>query len=379
MNEILDQIAKAYDAEGISAALATAETRLRSEKRYHELFEVLKMKSRQQQGLALLHEDGADVSDEQQRVLEDNLLESCREVGFALLQDGQIQESWMYLRHLNDRQAIRDALSKAEVNEENLEQHVALLLYEGLDCEAGYGLVLEHYGTCNAITTMQQALYGRPRPDRQAAGRLLVAHVHQELLENVKGHIEREENESPKDKRLVDLMQDRDYLFADGSYHIDTSHLSSTVQVAGELDDRKSLELAYDMTKYGERLDKGLQYSGEPPFEDVYPTYGKFFAALLGERCRSWNQALRITSENVRRPPGRNAHDRSLHRSSGPRLGKPAEAIEATVDLIPQGIQTAGRAPTLYDLSEQLGNFERYRELCAERNDMLGYVVSLGK
>ena len=49
------------------------------------------------------------------------------------------------------------------------------------------------------------------------------------------------------------------------------------------------------------------------------------------------------------------------------------------MQLIPEGIQTTGRAPTLYDLSEQLGNFDRYRELCANRNDMLGFVISLGK
>ena len=58
---------------------------------------------------------------------------------------------------------------------------------------------------------------------------------------------------------------------------------------------------------------------------------------------------------------------------------KPDEAIQATVELLAPGTQTTGRAPTLYDLSEQLGSFDRYRELCAERDDLLGYVISLGK
>ena len=61
------------------------------------------------------------------------------------------------------------------------------------------------------------------------------------------------------------------------------------------------------------------------------------------------------------------------------RVGKPAEALQATVDLIPQGIQTTGRAPSFYDLSEQMKDFDRYRELCKERDDMLGFVISLGK
>ena len=119
-------------------------------------------------------------------------------------------------------------------------------------------MVLGNYGTCNAITTMQQTMYGRPKEQRQATGRLLVAHVHNELLENVKAHVQREEEQSPSEDRLVPIMATRDYLFADGAYHIDTSHLSSTIQIATELADEESLELALDMAKYGERLDLSL-------------------------------------------------------------------------------------------------------------------------
>lgn len=378
MSQILEQLAADFDAGGISAVLATAETQLRDQKRYHELFEVLKMKSRHALGLDLLHQENQNLSETQQRQLEDELLDSCRDVGLALLRDGQIQESWVYLKHLSDHEMVLNELQHVEINDENLEQQIGLLLYEGLDCEAGYALVLEHYGTCNAITTMQQALYGRSREDRQAAGRLLVAHVHNELLQNVKAHIEREESDSPAGNSIAPLLANRDYLFDDGSYHIDTSHLGSTVQIASELSDAASLELALDLTGYGQRLDEALQYPGEPPFEDTYATYGRFFAAQLGQHVDETVEFFR------ERANGTNAHQEGTYPIEVyidllARVHRPADAIEATVQLIPEGIQTTGRAPTLYDLSEQLGNFDRYRELCANRNDMLGFVISLGK
>lgn len=378
MSDIFKQLAETFTSGGIDSALAAAETRLRAEKRYHELFEVLKMKSRQSMGLPLLHEDEQNISEADQRALEDGLVAACREVGFPMLRDGHIQDSWFYLRHVGDNQAVLQALRGLEVTEENLEQVVGLYLHEGLDCEAGYALVLEHYGTCNAITTIQQTMYGRAKTDRQATGRLLVAHVHRELLENVGAHVEREEGKAPTENRLTRVMANRDYLFADGAYHIDTSHLGSTVQIAGELTDEASIELALDMACYGERLDPALQYPGDPPFEEVYPSYAKFFSAQLGIDVEPAVDYFRERAEAT------DAHQEGTFAIEAyidllARIGKPTEAIQATVDLIPSGIQTTGRAPSLFDLSEQLGDFGRYRELCTERNDLLGYIVSLGK
>jgi hypothetical protein len=173
-------------------------------------------------------------------------------------------------------------------------------------------------------------------------------------------------------------MSGRDFLFADGAYHIDTSHLSSTMQIASELTDKASLELALDLARYGEQLDEGLQYAGDPPFEDLYPATAKFLAAQLDENV---DEALSHFRE---RAEATDAHQEGTFAIEAyvdllARVGKPAEALKATVDLIPQGIQTTGRAPSFYDLSEQMNDFTRYRELCKDRDDMLGYIISLGK
>jgi hypothetical protein len=272
---------------------------------------------------------------------------------------------------------VLSELENIEVNEDNLDQLLGLLLHEGLDIERGYRLVLEHYGTCNAITTLQSTLYGRSQAERAAAGRLLVAHVHAELMENIRSHIEREEEVPPPDtSRLTDLIADRDYLFADGCYHLDTSHLSSTVQIAVELTDQPSLELAVDLTEYGRRLGDGLQYPGDPPFEDNFPSHQQLFEAQLGRHVEEALSYFRGRAEATdARHDGTYAIEVYIDLLA--RLGRLEAAIEATVELIPAGIQTTGRAPSIFELSTRLNNFDRFQQLCRDRVDLLGYLLSI--
>ena len=194
----------------------------------------------------------------------------------------------------------------------------------------------------------------------------------------LRAHIEREEGNAPVSARLEPLFPGRGYLFADGTYHMDTSHLSATVQIASELIDSPSIALARDLTRYGEKLDPALQYASNPPFEDTYPSLGKFFAAQLGEEVEAavafFQQCAEATDAYQE---GTFVIETFIDLLA--RLGRFAAAIEYSVKLIPVGIQTTGRAPSLYELSEQLGDFRRYREICQERHDTLSYLISLGK
>src|SRR5437773_379475 len=99
---------------------------LRQQKKYHELFEVLKMQLRRKLGLPLLAgvavggeasgvavgreadhgdspSDSESLTDQQRTALEDGLIAACREVGAALLAEGKIREGWMYLRSVGDK------------------------------------------------------------------------------------------------------------------------------------------------------------------------------------------------------------------------------------------------------------------------------------
>src|SRR4051794_8175536 len=105
MTDTLSSVESSFAAGGASAALDQLAARLREEKKYHELFEALKMKVRHELRLPLLPvESNSDALPEATRdKLEDGLVEACRQVGELLLKDGKIREGWMYLRPVGDK------------------------------------------------------------------------------------------------------------------------------------------------------------------------------------------------------------------------------------------------------------------------------------
>jgi len=93
----------------------------------------------------------------------------------------------------------------------------------------------------------------------------------------------------PPGETLRELIADRDWLFEDGNYHIDVSHLSSVVRFARFLDS-ESPELAWaiELAEYGTHLDSQFQYPGDPPFEEFYPAHIHYLNFLAGnDRDRS--------------------------------------------------------------------------------------------
>ena len=213
---------------------------------------------------------------------------------------------------------MADALAKIEPNDENLQDLIEIGLHEGVAPALGYELVLKNYGTCNAITTFEGALTSRPRGDQQAAAGLLLRHLHHELLANVRADIARQEGSEPKQATLAELVADRDWLFADNNYHIDTTHLAATIRFARLLEDPADLALAYDLTEYGRRLSTQFQFAGDEPFADVYPSHGLFFAAQLGRQVDEALAYFRERAKNISVDEQGTGRGRSVHRAVGP-------------------------------------------------------------
>src|SRR5260221_2436085 len=88
-------------------------------------------------------------------------LDACRETGWLLWNAGRFREAWMYLRPLGENPAVAAALNQIEPTEVNLAALVEIALQEGVSPARGLELVLRHYGTCHAITTVDSGI-GRP-------------------------------------------------------------------------------------------------------------------------------------------------------------------------------------------------------------------------
>jgi hypothetical protein len=372
-----DQLQSALAAGGPDAALDQAAELLRQQRKYHELFEVLKMRLRRRLGLPLLAGEGSDgLSEEQRTQLEEGLVEACREIGTALLAEGKIREGWMYLRPVGDKAEAALLLNRIEATDDNFEDLIDVCLHEGIDIGRGYGLVLERFGTCNAITTFDSSLARRPRNEQAPAARLLLHNIHADLLASVRADIARQEGQPPRGTTLAELVRDREWLFQDNSYHLDTTHLASAVRIARALSGPEALRLALDLTEYGRRLSQQFQYQGDEPFAELYPAHALYFQALLGENAEEAIGYFKNKAEML---------DPQYH-GYGPvetyvdllsRLGRYSEAFAAARQFGLGSIQPLGSAPPLVELAGRAGEYAALLEHCRQKEDLLGFAAGL--
>jgi hypothetical protein len=372
-----DQLQSTLASRGPDAALEEAASLLRQQKKFHELFEVLKMKLRRQLGLPLLAGDATDgLTDQQRTKLEDGLIGACREIGAALLADGKIREGWMYLRPVGDKTEAAKLFGSVDASDENYEDLIEICLHEGIDIGRGYALVLERFGTCNAITTFDSSLARRPRAEQAPAARLLLKQVHADLLASVTADITRQEGQPPREKTLHDLVHDRDWLFQDNSYHLDTTHLAATVRIARALTAPEDLRLALDLTEYGRRLSQQFQYPGDEPFDDMYPANALYFQALLGEKVDDALDYFRNKAETLDpQSHGYAAIETYIDLLS--RLGRHEEALAAAMKFGLGSIQSLGNAPPLVELAHRTGDFAALLSHCRQKEDLLGFTAAL--
>jgi hypothetical protein len=317
-----------------------------------------------------------NLTEAQRAKLEDGLIEACREVGTALLQEGQIREGWMYLRPVGDKVAAAKLLEGIPATEENYEELIDVCLHEGIDIGRGYGLVLEHFGTCNAITQYDSSIIRRPRAEQAPAARLLLRNIHADLVASVQADIARQEGKQPTETMLRELVLDRDWLFQDNSYHLDTTHLASAVRIARALSDPEDLRLALDVTEYGRRLSQQFQYQGDEPFSELYPASALYFQALLGQNVEEAVQYFKMKAEMVDpQHHGYAAIETYIDLLS--RLGCHQEALAAALQFQLPTIQPLGNAPPLLSLATHSRDFTGLLSQCRDKNDLLGFTAAL--
>ena len=363
---------------GASAALDQLAATLREEKKYHELFESLKLKVRHSLGLSLLPiESNSDELPEATRnKLEDGLVDACRQVGELLLKDGKVREGWMYLRPVGDKSAAAQLIGQIKPDEDNTDELIEVLLHEGVDTGRGFALLLERNGTCNSITTFDQLMQQRTRKERQAAASCLLNRLYNDLIHNVKADITRQAGEQPKETTLQGLVVDRDWLFQDGNYHIDTTHLASVVRMARVLEDPAQLRMALDLTHYGRHLTQQLQYQGDEPFADQYPSNALYYQALLGENI---DEALAYFESKARLldPQYNGTAGIETYLELLSRIGRHEQALDAAIELMPGNTPSVAYAPLLMDLCEKAGNYQKLLDFCRGRGDELGFAAAL--
>lgn len=343
----------------------------------HQLFDLRLLEHRHKLSLPIEQQTPLDeVPAPAREQLEQAYLAACREVGMLLLNSGQARDAWTYLRPAGEKAVLREWLAQAVPNDEHADELIELALYEAIDAERGFAWLLAQRGTCNAITEFD-ALAGRLSvADQRACAAVLVRHMHAELLENLRGHLERLQRDAPATDSITTILSEHPDLLDEGAYHVDTSHLSTTVRFSRAINDAKLLPLAIDLATYGSRLAKDLQYPDQPPFEDLYRTHLLLFHAMTGEEMEPAIDYFREQAESVSTEYyGSSAIEAYLILLD--RIGQQAQALEEYARLVPAGSSLSAHSPTLLQLAERSGCWDRYLEICEQREDAVGYASGL--
>ncbi len=376
-DESFDELAASLKTGGPAAALERLAETFRRKEEYHALFDARLMQTRYRLGLPIILTTRLeDLAEPLRGKVEDAYLEACREAGWLLWNQGKLREAWMYLRPLGENPAVAASLEKIEPTEDNRNTLIELAMQEAIAPALGFKWILKEYGTCNAITTFDSEMPRHSRVQQQTAAGHLVRQLHRDLVANVGADIAKREGAAPDSKYLLEMIVARDWLFADNSYHTDTSHLAATVRIARIVEDPEILRLARDLTEYGRRLSQTFQLEGDEPFEDVYPSHGLFFAAQLGENIA---EALEYFRQRADSAPAEEVGPAAaeVYLVLLVRLGRLREALDAHVRLLSGNVALMGFAPTLLELAQLAGGYDRLMTVSRERNDLLGYTAAL--
>ncbi|MBS0210483.1 MAG: hypothetical protein JSS27_16185 [Planctomycetes bacterium] len=375
-DQLYDELQSTLDQGGADRLLAMLAARLRTEGRYHELFDLRLLEARRREGLPLVASRSLDDLEEPLRSkMENAYLTACREIGGLLLAEGRVRDAWLYLRPVGDKSGIRAALEGMS-DEDQYEEIIELAIYEGIAPRLGFEQVLKHYGLCNAITMFEGQLAERSRTDRAEVARLLVKHLHEELTASLVADIERQQGTRPKPASIAELVKDRDWLFVNENYHVDTTHLAAIVRFAMMVDDRQTLELALDLCSYGRHLSPTFQFPGEEPFVDLYPTAAMYFGALLGRDVDTAVAWFKQRADD--RPVDQYGNaPAEVYISLLARLGRQEEALREAARLLPAGSRGGQFGPNLFELAEQGQNYATLAEISRQRDDLMGFVVGL--
>jgi hypothetical protein len=399
---LFDQLSTTATEQGISAMLAALGDELTHERRWHALFDLRLMEARLAEGLPVVGDAGT-LSPAVRDAFEERSRQACLEVGWPLLEDGQVAAGWMYLRasaELEEVAARLEEVAKSLAGREDdegrrlLEELVHVALWEAVHPPLGLRLLLAHNGTCNTVTAYDQSVSRLP-PVRQApAAAVLVEHLTEELIANLTADLARRGIEVSGIDTLPGLLAAAGDESQPLGPHIDVSHLHSVLRFARACTDHPMLRKSLDLAIYADRLPSELRYPGDGPFTELAQASRLFFAGCLGESIDAADAYFREQA-GITDAQG----DGGTPSARGPleqlaveylivllaRGGRPEAALDVALAHLPRGGEqaaTTGLVPPVVELAakaeqRRAGSMRQLLDACRDRADAVTYAQAL--
>ncbi len=373
--EVFEQVQNALRAGDADAGFDLLIERFREEKTYPLIFEARLMKKRRELGLPLIQtEPFRDLDESVRSCYEQATVEAAKEVGELFLAAGDVQRAWPYFRAVGEKEAVREAIDGFAADEggETLDGVVEVAYHEQVHPKKGFELILKHYGICRAITNFSQYPADEGRAD---CAHLLAETLSSELAANLKYAIERQQGAAPESGDPAELVRGREWLFEGNAYYLDTSHVSSLVQMAHSIERPETLELLLGLTEYGKRLGEMYQFPGNPPFENVFEDFGIYIRTVLGRDVDAGIDHFRGKIETCDPQIAGTAPAQALVNLLL-RIGRPDAAVDVAVEHLQDADPQFLACPNVLQLCQIAGDYRRLAELARERNDLLSFAAA---
>jgi hypothetical protein len=360
---------ESFSSGGAAAVFDLLVRQAREQKSHQMLFGARIMQVRHRLGLPLIEtETVLKLEGDQRAGYEAAFREAAREAGELCLAAGDIPSAWVYFKAIGEPAPISAAI-ESFTGGDRLDRVIEIAFQEGVNPRKGFQLILEHHGLCRAITWFNN---NRDYASRQFCLGLLVRTLYKDLLAPLTEAVAAREGAPPDAATIGELICGRPWLFEDGAYYIDSTHVASVLRFSPELEDREALLMALDLAEYGCRLAPMFHFRGEPPFEDIYRDHAVYLKALLGQDVEAGIAHFRAKTSGDYGPLAAEVLIDLLMR-----LDRYPGAIQAANEFFPDPSSGPRSCPTAVQLCQMAGDYATLRSVARRREDLLGFAAGL--
>ncbi len=166
---------------------------------FRGLLDALLLRARLDLGLPLVRPGSlGDLPEPTRTRYEDRYVAAIRRGGRLILDAGEVGAAWAYFRAIGEKEPIVAAIDRFEPTEddsERLGEVIDVAFGQGVHPARGFDLILDHHGTCSALTAFESL-----PPDeaiRRHAATRLARRLHADLLVNLGADLPRRGETAP--------------------------------------------------------------------------------------------------------------------------------------------------------------------------------------
>jgi hypothetical protein len=374
---VFDRLRTDLQSAGPSAAVAGLVADLRKRGDYSNLFYALLLKKRIELGVSPFPTGpSTDLPPDTHEPYEQAIREAGREVGNAFLSSRQYGQAWSFFRMLGEPEPMREALEQyAPGPEEDVYPVIEIAWQGGVLPKKGFDLVLDRHGVCSAITMVSSSdITGNADLRDYCVGRLIRA-LHSQLSERLRSDLAARGATIAPEATITQMVEEHPELFAEDSYHIDTSHLSSVVQMSTHLSAGPDNALARELCVYGRKLSPGLQGRNDPPFDEGFDDYLAYLNVIAGVDVEAGLERFRTKAE--REAAEGASYPAQVYVNLLLRINRSVDALAAAKKYLLSQDDRNMICPGVGELARKAGDYESMAEAARARNDPVGFLAGL--